>query len=85
MKMGVKGALVIAEGEHLCMRMRGVKNSSNNYDYGKSRHSKSNPGTRTIISTNLNNKSHIRTRIISIFWIYFLNCDNKAYKKGLVL
>ena len=25
MKMGVKGALVIAEGEHLCMRMRGVK------------------------------------------------------------
>lgn len=28
MKMGVKGALVIAEGEHLCMRMRGVKNSS---------------------------------------------------------
>lgn len=28
MRMGVKGALVIAEGEHLCMKMRGVKNDS---------------------------------------------------------
>lgn len=28
MRMGVKGAMVIAEGEHLCMRMRGVRNSS---------------------------------------------------------
>jgi GTP cyclohydrolase IA len=27
MKMGVKGVMVVAEGEHLCMRMRGVKNS----------------------------------------------------------
>jgi GTP cyclohydrolase IA len=27
MRMGVKGVMVIAEGEHLCMRMRGVKNS----------------------------------------------------------
>src|SRR5437867_6715467 len=27
MRMGVKGVLVVAEGEHLCMRMRGVKNS----------------------------------------------------------
>ena len=26
--MGVKGVIVIAEGEHLCMKMRGVKNSS---------------------------------------------------------
>lgn len=26
--MGVKGVAVIAEGEHLCMRMRGVKNNS---------------------------------------------------------
>jgi GTP cyclohydrolase I len=26
--MGVKGALVIAEGEHLCMKMRGVRNDS---------------------------------------------------------
>jgi len=25
-RMGVKGALVIAEGEHLCMKMRGVRN-----------------------------------------------------------
>lgn len=28
MRMGVKGAMVIAEGEHLCMRMRGVRNNS---------------------------------------------------------
>ena len=28
MGMGVKGALVIAEGEHLCMKMRGVRNNS---------------------------------------------------------
>jgi GTP cyclohydrolase I len=27
MKMGVKGVMVVAEGEHPCMRMRGVKNS----------------------------------------------------------
>lgn len=27
-RMGVKGALVIAEGEHLCMKMRGVRNES---------------------------------------------------------
>jgi GTP cyclohydrolase I len=26
--MGVKGVMVMAEGEHLCMRMRGVKNNS---------------------------------------------------------
>ena len=26
--MGVKGVMVIAEGEHLCMKMRGVKNNS---------------------------------------------------------
>ncbi len=26
--MGVKGALVLAEGDHMCMRMRGVKNNS---------------------------------------------------------
>src|SRR5689334_22096074 len=28
MKMGVKGTLIIAEGEHLCMKMRGVRNGS---------------------------------------------------------
>ena len=28
MKMGVKGVLVVAECEHLCMRMRGVRNGS---------------------------------------------------------
>jgi GTP cyclohydrolase IA len=28
MNMGVKGVLVIAEGEHLCMKMRGVRNGS---------------------------------------------------------
>jgi GTP cyclohydrolase I len=28
MRMGVKGAMVVAEGEHLCMRMRGVRNNS---------------------------------------------------------
>jgi|SRR6476661_7462630 GTP cyclohydrolase I len=28
MKMGVEGVLVVAEGEHLCMKMRGVRNSS---------------------------------------------------------
>lgn len=28
MKMGVKGVTVIAEGEHLCMKMRGVRNDS---------------------------------------------------------
>jgi GTP cyclohydrolase I len=28
MRMGVKGALVIAEGAHLCMKMRGVRNDS---------------------------------------------------------
>ncbi|HXG07987.1 MAG TPA: GTP cyclohydrolase I [Nitrososphaera sp.] len=28
MRSGVKGALVIAEGEHLCMKMRGVRNNS---------------------------------------------------------
>jgi GTP cyclohydrolase IA len=28
LRMGVKGALVIAEGEHLCMKMRGVRNNS---------------------------------------------------------
>lgn len=28
MRMGVKGVLVIAEGEHLCMKMRGVRNGS---------------------------------------------------------
>jgi GTP cyclohydrolase I len=27
MRMGVKGVMVVAEGEHLCMKMRGVKNS----------------------------------------------------------
>ena len=27
-RVGVKGALVIAEGEHLCMKMRGVRNDS---------------------------------------------------------
>ncbi len=27
-KMGVKGVLVIAEGDHMCMKMRGVKNNS---------------------------------------------------------
>ena len=27
-RMGVKGALVIAEGEHRCMKMRGVRNDS---------------------------------------------------------
>ena len=27
-RMGVKGALVIAEGQHLCMKMRGVRNDS---------------------------------------------------------
>jgi GTP cyclohydrolase IA len=27
-KMGVKGVTVIAEGEHLCMKMRGVRNNS---------------------------------------------------------
>jgi GTP cyclohydrolase I len=27
-KMGVRGALVLAEGDHMCMRMRGVKNNS---------------------------------------------------------
>ncbi len=26
--MGVKGVLVIAEGDHMCMKMRGVKNNS---------------------------------------------------------
>jgi GTP cyclohydrolase I len=28
MKMGVKGVLILAEGEHLCMKMRGVRNGS---------------------------------------------------------
>jgi len=28
MKMGVKGVLIIVEGEHLCMKMRGVRNGS---------------------------------------------------------
>lgn len=28
MRMGVKGAMVIAEGDHLCMKMRGVRNNS---------------------------------------------------------
>lgn len=28
MKMGVKGVTVIAEGEHLCMKMRGVRSNS---------------------------------------------------------
>ena len=28
MRKGVKGVLVIAEGEHLCMKMRGVRNGS---------------------------------------------------------
>src|SRR5688500_15070436 len=28
LRMGVKGVLVIAEGEHLCMKMRGVRNDS---------------------------------------------------------
>ncbi|HEX2014300.1 MAG TPA: GTP cyclohydrolase I, partial [Nitrososphaera sp.] len=27
-RMGVRGALVIAEGQHLCMKMRGVRNDS---------------------------------------------------------
>jgi GTP cyclohydrolase I len=27
-EMGVRGALVLAEGDHMCMRMRGVKNNS---------------------------------------------------------
>jgi GTP cyclohydrolase I len=27
-RMGVRGALVLAEGDHMCMRMRGVKNNS---------------------------------------------------------
>src|SRR5437867_9696872 len=28
MRMGVKGVMVVAEGEHLCMKMRGVRNDS---------------------------------------------------------
>lgn len=28
MKMGVKGVLIVIEGEHLCMKMRGVRNGS---------------------------------------------------------
>jgi GTP cyclohydrolase I len=28
MRMEVKGVLIVAEGEHLCMKMRGVRNSS---------------------------------------------------------
>ena len=28
MGLGIKGVLVIAEAEHLCMKMRGVKNNS---------------------------------------------------------
>ena|SRR5918911_2968901 len=28
MKMGIKGVLIVTEGEHLCMKMRGVRNSS---------------------------------------------------------
>src|SRR4026208_662077 len=28
MRMGVKGVLIVAEGEHLCMKMRGVRNGS---------------------------------------------------------
>jgi len=28
MKMGVEGVLIIVEGEHLCMKMRGVRNGS---------------------------------------------------------
>jgi GTP cyclohydrolase IA len=28
LRMGVKGALIIAEGEHLCMKMRGVRSNS---------------------------------------------------------
>ena len=28
MRMGVKGVLITAEGEHLCMKMRGVRNGS---------------------------------------------------------
>jgi GTP cyclohydrolase IA len=28
MNMGVKGVLIISEGEHLCMKMRGVRNGS---------------------------------------------------------
>ena len=28
MKMGVKGVLIIVEGKHLCMKMRGVRNGS---------------------------------------------------------
>jgi GTP cyclohydrolase IA len=28
MKMDVKGVLIVAEGEHLCMKMRGVRNGS---------------------------------------------------------
>jgi len=27
-RMGVRGALVVADGDHMCMRMRGVKNNS---------------------------------------------------------
>ncbi|MGH9933540.1 MAG: GTP cyclohydrolase I FolE [Nitrososphaerales archaeon] len=27
-RLGVRGALVLAEGDHMCMRMRGVKNNS---------------------------------------------------------
>jgi GTP cyclohydrolase I len=27
-RMGVRGVVVIAEGEHLCMKMRGVRNHS---------------------------------------------------------
>jgi GTP cyclohydrolase IA len=28
MRMGVKGVIIVAEGEHLCMKMRGVRNNS---------------------------------------------------------
>src|SRR6266511_4025497 len=28
MRMGVKGVMVVAEGEHLCMKMRGVRNDN---------------------------------------------------------
>ena len=28
MRMGVKGVLIVVEGEHLCMKMRGVRNGS---------------------------------------------------------
>ena len=46
-RMGVKGALVIAEGEHLCMKMRGVRNDDPHYNYSTSRSSRAERSPRT--------------------------------------